>query len=297
MANVFQRVIEAITNGDSSETRSSIRTAPTRSAVISTDVTADTALSLTPVYRAIQVIATPIAKMDIKTYRYAAGTEEQIENPLFVNKPALNDSRRELLFKTVSSLALTGEAFWLKTYNSNGTSINSIRLIPSKNVEVREDAFGQKVFDYHITTTYPKTEIATVTSKEMEHIKLFSVPGTMRGVGPIQTCKDDIAAALDLRKYASTWFQNAGIPTGLLKTNQMLTADQADEITSRWHEKQSNRQIAVVGNGFDYDPIALSPKDALFTEVQSQMVQSIARLFGVPARLLLTGVDLSLIHI
>jgi HK97 family phage portal protein len=133
--------------------------------------------------------------------------------------------------------------------------------------------------------------MATVDKSEMEHLRLFSQPGILRGLGPIQTCKDDIAAALDLRKYASTWFQNAGIPTGLLKTNQMLTADQADEITSRWHDKQSNRQIAVVGNGFDYDPIALSPKDALFTDVQSQMVQSIARLFGIPARLLLTGID------
>jgi HK97 family phage portal protein len=292
MANLFQRVVEAITNGDSSETRSA-RTAPTRPAAsYVTEVTADTAISLTPVYRAIQVIATPIAKMDIKTFRYAGGTEEQIENPLFVNKPSLIDTRRELLFQTVTSLALTGEAFWLKTYNSNGTSINSIRLIPSRAVTVREDLFGQKLYDYYITNTYPiNQDLITATAKEMEHIKLFSIPGILRGVGPIQTCKDDIAGALDLRKYASTWFQNSGVPTGLLKTNQMITADQADEVTARWHEKQANRQLAVVGNGFDYDPIALSPKDALFTEVQSQMVQSIARLFGVPARLLLTGVD------
>ena len=291
MANLFQRVYQAIINNDvTEETRSSIRTAPTR-ASIATEVTADTALSLTPVYRAIQVIATPIAKMELKTYRFAGGIEEQVENPIFVNRPSLLDTRRELLFQTVSSLALTGEAFWHKTFNSNGTSINSIRLIPSKSVQVREDAFGNKLYDYYITTTYPNTEMVTVTAREMEHIKLFSVPGILRGVGPIQMCKEDIAAALDLRKYASTWFQNAGVPTGVLKTNQMITADQADEITSRWHEKQTNRQIAVIGNGVDYDPIALSPKDALFTEVQSQMVQSIARLFGVPARLLLTGVD------
>lgn len=289
MANLFQRVMSAI-NNDAPEDRS-IRTAPARP-LNPVEVTPDTALSLTAVYRAVQIIATPISKMNIKTFRYAGGMEEQIENPLFVNKPSLLESRRDLLFQTVTSLATTGEAFWLKTFNSNGTSINSIRLINSSAVTVREDSFGQKLYDYYITNTYPTNQdMVTVTSKEMEHIKLFSLPGKLRGLGPIQTCRQDIAAALDLRKYASTWFQNAGVPTGLLKTNQMLTADQADEITERWHTKQSERKIAVVGNGFDYDPIALSPKDALFTDVQAQMVQSIARLFGIPARLLLTGID------
>ena len=125
----------------------------------------------------------------------------------------------------------------------------------------------------------------------MEHLKLFSIPGELHGFGPIQLCKDDVAGALDLRKYASNWFASAGVPTGVLSSNSMLTAEQADEITARWHDKQSNRQIAVLGNGFEYDPVALSPKEALFTDVQNQSVQGIARMFGIPARLLLTGID------
>lgn len=284
MANLFQRILGL---EDKKQDRSIV---PPPRTLSGTTVTAETALSLSAVYRAVQIIATPISKMNIKTFRFAGGIEEQIDNSVFINKPSLLDTRRDFLFQTVTSLATKGEAFWLKRLNANGT-VNSVQIIPAESVQVRQDAFGNKLFDYQITTSYPYTDMATVDAKEMEHIRLFSQPGVLRGLGPIQTCKDDIAAALDLRKYASTWFQNAGIPTGLLKTNQMLTSDQADEITSRWHEKQSNRQIAVVGNGFDYDPIALSPKDALFTDVQSQMTQSIARLFGVPARLMLTGVD------
>lgn len=46
-----------------------------------------------------------------------------------------------------------------------------------------------------------------------------------------------------------------------------------------------------MGNGFEYQQIALSPRDALFTDIQNQNVQNIARLMGIPARLLLTGVD------
>lgn len=285
MANIFQRLLGI---EDKPQEQRSILPPPRT--VSGTVVTADTALSLSAVYRAIQIIATPISKMDIHTYRFAGGVENEIDNPLFINKPSLIDTRRDFLFQTVTSLASKGEAFWLKTLNANGT-VNSVKIVPVESVQVRQDSFGNKIFDYTYTTSYPNTEMATVTTKEMEHIKLFSIPGQLRGAGPIQTCKDDIAAALDLRNYAANWFKNGGVPTGVLSTNMQLTAEQADEITSRWHNKQADRQIAVLGNGFNYDPIALSPKDALFTDVQSQMVQQIARMFGVPARLLLTGVD------
>jgi HK97 family phage portal protein len=70
----------------------------------------------------------------------------------------------------------------------------------------------------------------------------------------------------------------------------MINKAEADEVTANWHNKQQNRQVAVLGNGFDYQQIALSPRDALFTEVQDQQVQTIARLFGIPPRLLLTSV-------
>jgi HK97 family phage portal protein len=141
--------------------------------------------------------------------------------------------------------------------------------------------FTRVVYDY-MGTQYTKTEI--------EHLKIFSRAGILRGVSPIESCRKDISAAIDLRDYAGNWFTAGGVPTGVLKTNQMLNAADAEAVTANWHNKQQNKQVAVLGNGFEYQAIALSPKDALFTEVQDQQVQAIARLFGIPARLLLTSV-------
>jgi HK97 family phage portal protein len=124
----------------------------------------------------------------------------------------------------------------------------------------------------------------------MEHLKIFSRVGFLRGLSPIETCNRDIASALDLRDYAANWFSAAGVPTGILTTNQMLNPADAEAVTATWHNKQQNRQVAVLGNGFDYKAISLSPRDALFTEIQEQAVRQIARLYGVPSRLLLTSV-------
>lgn len=294
MANIFQRLLGIAETQTEDRAVTSIRTAPLRLPDSATATVVDTrsALSLSSVFRAIQILATPISKMDVKTVRYVSstGVEQPIPNPLLVNSPSLLDTRRDFLYQTVVSLATTGEAFWLKKLTSSG-AVSSLELIPTKNVRIEVDKeTGAKYFSYS-HGYWPHHVVDVVPVTEMEHLKLFSIPGELHGFGPIQLCREDVAGALDLRNYASNWFASAGVPTGVLTSNSMLTADQADEITARWHDKQSNRQIAVLGNGFEYDPVALSPKEALFTDVQNQSVQMVARMFGVPARLLLTGVD------
>lgn len=276
MANIFQRLF-----GVDQKRGMNPPPIPSRADTV---VTVDTALSLTAVYRSVQILGNPVSKMEIETYRFAGGVEERISNPLLINNPNINGTRREFLFETVASLALNGECFWFKQYDSRN-QVSNIIVLPAHTVGVRyenETITSPKVFDY---------DGKTYTTREIEHLKLFSRAGVLRGISPIDMCRPDIAAAMDLRDYAANWFKDGGVPTGVLTTNAMLSPEQADETTRRWHEKQAKRQIAVLGNGFAYDPVALSPKDALFTDVQSQSVQAIARLFGIPARLLLTGVD------
>jgi HK97 family phage portal protein len=276
MATLWQRL-----TGQVEETRAVQPTVPSRAA---TYATPEAALSLTAVYRAVQIIATPISKMSLRTFRYATGMEMQIENPIIVNKPSLLESRRDFLFQTVVALGLEGNAFWLKSFSSSG-GVNNLTLLPGNAVSIQyvnTNDISQGVEYFYEGRRY--------SADQMEHLKLFSRVGFLRGLSPIETCNRDIASALDLRDYAANWFSAAGVPTGILTTNQMLNPADAESITATWHNKQQNRQVAVLGNGFDYKAIALTPRDALFTDTQEQAVRQIARLYGVPSRLLLTSV-------
>lgn len=278
MASLFDRILGR------TEKRAVQPTIPSRSAAI---VTPDTALSLTAVYRAVQIIATPISKMTINTYRFATGIELKVDNPVLVNNPSIDQNRRDFLFQTVASLALDGNAYWFKNYGSNG-QVNNLTILPAGSVMPSYPKFKDGTTDYSkVIYNYLGKEY---TKREIEHLRIFSKAGELKGISPIDSCRKDISAAIDLRDYAGNWFTSAGVPTGVLKTNAMLNKADADEVTANWHNKQQNRQVAVLGNGFEYQQIALSPRDALFTEVQDQQVQAVARLFGVPARLLLTSV-------
>jgi len=276
MATLWQRL-----TGQVEETRAVQPTIPSRAA---TYATPELALSLTAVYRAVQIIATPISKMNLRTFRYATGMEMQIENPIIVNKPSLLESRRDFLFQTVVALGLEGNAFWLKSFSTSG-GVNNLTLLPGNAVSIQyvnSNDISQGVEYFYEGRRY--------SMDQMEHLKIFSRVGFLRGLSPIETCNRDIASALDLRDYAANWFSAAGVPTGILTTNQMLNPADAESITATWHNKQQNRQVAVLGNGFDYKAISLTPRDALFTDTQEQAVRQIARLYGVPSRLLLTSV-------
>jgi HK97 family phage portal protein len=278
MASIFDRLLRR------PERRAAQPTIPTRHPAV---VNPTTALSLTAVYRAVQIIGTPISKMTINTYRFATGIELKVENPVLVNNPSIQQNRRDFLFQTVASLALEGNAYWLKNFGSNG-QVNNLTILPASAVQPSWPKFRDGTTDYStVVYDYLGTRY---TEREMEHLRIFSQAGQILGVSPIASCYKDISAAIDLRDYAGNWFTAAGVPTGILKTNAMLNKEDAEVVTANWHNKQQNRQVAVLGNGFEYQQIALSPKDALFTEVQDQQVQAVARLFGVPARLLLTSV-------
>jgi HK97 family phage portal protein len=277
MANIFDRLL-----GRERETRSATPIWPTRSDY---SVGVNEALTLTAVYRSIQIIATPISKMPMQTFKYATGLEVPVENPILVNKPNYLESKRDFIFQTVVSMALDGNAFWLKSYGSNG-QVNNLTLIPANAVTIRL-VNGVKHYDYQLNQD---TQVQTTTT-DIQHLKLFSRVGYLRGLGPIDSCNKDISAALELRNFAANWFGQAGIPTGILKTDKPIGAEDANEITERWHAKQSERKVAVLGQGFEWQTVQLNPRDAMFTDVQVQQVQAIARLFGIPARLLLTGVD------
>lgn len=273
MANLFERTLSRF----GFEKRSVEVVVPARSA---TAATARTALSLTAIQRAIDIIATPISKMTLETYRYGGGIEQRVENPLFVNSPSLGTTRRELFFSTVVDLALDGNAYWLKQFDSVGR-VNSVQILPAAAVLVEQDTNGV------VTYTYNRK---TYSANEVEHLKKFAIAGELKGFSPIQLCKADVLAALELRDYAAAWLTASGTPSGLLKTQRDYTAAEADALRAKWHETHNKRQVAVMAQ-IEYEAITPSPKDVMFTEVQALTTQNLARMFGIPARLLLTGVD------
>ena len=91
-----------------------------------------------------------------------------------------------------------------------------------------------------------------------------------------------IQLAQRMGTYATETF-DSGIPSGVLSADIPLTQKQSDAARAEWQNKQHTRQIAVLGNGTKYQPIAISPVDSELVAMGRLSNESIAHAFELPA--------------
>lgn len=250
---------------------------PNRSTVSSVNTTE--ALSLAMVYRAINIHVIASKQMPIHVYR----GDIEVPSPSFVAQPDVNNNRSAFIEQAIVSLATNGNCFWEIQRDTAGRVMNLTVLNPN-DVAIEANTAG-KVTKY----LYQDRELKPNTVK---HLSLLRVPGQTRGLSPIAAAQKELRGAIDVRDYSASWFSKGGVPNGILKSDQVLSPDQAIAAKNAWNETAGAAQgVAVLGNGITYNPITLSPNDAQFIETQNFTVTQIARLFGVPASLMLAGVD------
>jgi HK97 family phage portal protein len=261
------------------EERSSGIVPPPRSAT--SGVTTNDALSLASVYRSVSIIATAMKQLGIHVYRDDA---EVTPTPLVIRQPDIKMTREVWMEQTINSMALSGNAYWLIGRNGRGETVN-LEVLNPFDMMIQTDDYGNALYYMYRGTV--KYELSQV-----QHLAMMRVPGNVYGLGPIQAAQKELLNARDTRDYASVWFTDSGIPNGVLKSDQMLSPDQAAAAKDAWNLTAGAKSgVAVLGNGLNYQPMYLNPRDSMFIESQAWNVQQVARLFGIPANMLMASVD------
>lgn len=261
---------------------STVHNIPSRNAVAKRPVSSGEALGVSMVYRATQIHAIAAKQLSIQALRERDGKPLPI-TPTLVRRPDMGLSRSAFIEQAIVSLASQGNAYWLKQMDDSGAVQNLTTLNPL-DVEPQANSRGECVgYAY---------QGGTLAANQIKHLRLLRVPGSLKGLGPIQAAQVELRGALDLRDYSQNWFQESGIPNGVLKSDQHLTADVAEQAKITWNASQGAKKgVAVLGAGLSYQPIFLSPRDAQFLDSQKFTVTQMARLFGVPASLMLASVE------
>mgnify|MGYP000058225607 CR=1 FL=1 len=251
---------------------------PSRTDSSSPSVQMAEALSLAMVYRAINILASA-KQMSLHVYK----DEEKMPSPAFIRQPDVSISRSAFIEQTIVALATNGNAYWRITRDAQGRVQNLKCLNPLDMIIVTDTEGNIQGFNYGDKRYRPD---------EIQHLMLMRVPGSVYGLGAIQAAQRELRGALDTRDYSSKWFSNSGVPNGVLKSDQILSPDQAQAAKEAWNASAGAKNgVAILGNGLNYTPVYLSPADAQFLEVQNFNVTQVARLFGVPSSLMLAPVE------
>jgi len=246
-----------------------------------TEISSGEALGMVAVYRAAQIISTSVMQLSFDAFR----ADEQLDpKPLLLRRPDADSTLSGFLEQTALSLVLNGNAFW-RIYRDNQGRTTGLRVINPLDVHIDRDAEGNVTGYQYRGKTYTKTDI--------RHLSHLRVPGDPRGRGPIQAAQAELRGALDAQLYASNWYQDAGVPTGLL-TNKgtPLPTQQLEEAKDRWIKSQGGQRGPALLNGdWSWTPVYMSPEDAQWISVRQFDTTAIARLFGIPASLMLAAVE------
>lgn len=248
-------------------------------------ISPDRAMSLAAVYRAVFILAGAVSQLPLGVWRNGEELPELDQTfPGIVKRPNLDLSRSAFLEQTTTSLAVSGNAYWLlegKTSKA-GRASNLVVLNPHA-VTITYDN-GQKFFQVG-DKKFPDWKV--------KHLMLARIPGFDVGLGPIQTAQNELRGSLDLRNYSDNWFKDGGVPSGILKNSQQMSPKEAANAKDAFDTNQSTkgRGVVVLAGDWSYQPVYLSPADAQFLESRQFDVTQVARLFGIPATYMLAGVE------
>ena len=260
-------------------------------------VSTDSALSLSTVYRSVQIDATSICQLSVNVEQRGVIMSS---TPALIAQPDQSESRSAFLEYVAMSLKLDGNAFWKLTRadltsRTPGAVVNIEPVNPTE-VHVARDPQTDAI-------TYSYRGVG-YTKRDMMHLKYLRVPGMDRGLGPIQAAQTELRGAISARDYGSMWLDQSSTPDGVLSTDQVLQPGQGDQFKNVWYGRNpdgtakdaaaqfaATERLRVLGQGLSYTPLMLKPADVQFLETQQFTTTQIARLMGTPASLLLAAVE------
>jgi HK97 family phage portal protein len=250
-------------------------------------VTETTALHMPAVWRAVSVIANVSAALPLHTYKL--GTKDRVTVKL-LDDPHPELTKFELWRLLYVHRLLWGNAYAQKIRNNAGAIV---QLWPVRPDRVRVDREkpsegnpGGKVF-------WVRDDQGVVhrrTSREILHLPALGYDG-LTGCSPIRAAAEGIGLGLAAERSAAKLYGSGNMISGVLQTEQRLTAEQAAQLKAAWNAKLSGSQaahdIAVLDSGASFHPVTMPYKDSQFLESRQFQITEIARMFGVPLYLLM----------
>lgn len=243
------------------------------------------AMNLSAVYRATELISNSIASLPIKILvDDDSGKNEAEKHPLnyvFSERNANNLISKFTLIKLlVQSVILRGNGFALIERSKDGTPTN-LRFLEANDVIINYSKERNELF-YDVPLVKKR-----VSPMDMIHLVMFTYDG-IKGLSVLQNAARSLQIAQSSENAANNYFSNGGKLDGILKVDGPVSKQQREDIRNAWNETYTanGSGIAILQGNMNYQAVQLSAKESQMLESRQFSVQDIARFFGVSPVLL-----------
>jgi len=240
---------------------------------------------------AVNILIRNIARADYVIQREGNEvTNGQIHDLFRKPNPAL--SRFDLWKETSAWWFLEGECFWWYGSDYSGGIPKEIFILDPR--KMRHECELSGGFDYsyrHIPRRWfyhSGTELIPILSDEIIHFRDFNPYNPVRGLNPLVSLSLELEQDYYANKANSALLKHNAIPQGILKTDQSLRPEEADQLERRWESKygavKAGRKIAVLGKGTNFEPLSFTPEVIKLFELKRWNLYTILAKYGIPPR-------------
>ena len=211
------------------------------------------------------------------------------------HRPNKQLSRYDLWKETAAWWYLEGEAFWWFGENYSGGLPKELHILNPRNLQLEGE--GLDVCEQSSLGSSDKKrrwfyndglERIPIFSDEIIHFKNWNPWNPHRGVNPLVSLVVELEQDYFANRGNSTLLKNNAIPQGLLKTEQTLRPEEADQLERRWESKygqvKAGRKVAVLGKGTSFEALSFNPDVAKLYELKRWNLSTIIAKFGIPPR-------------
>jgi HK97 family phage portal protein len=235
-------------------------------------VDTETTLSVPAIWRAVTMVSDSISTLPLHAYRNGQRLEP---TPRILERPNPLETRVETIGAMVAALILHGNyVAILGEPGPTGFPESIYPVSPERVTIFKRD--GRKTF---------RIDERDFDAAEIFHIKGFSMPGDIAGMGIIAAQRQGIAAAVAVMEYAARYFDGGAMPSYVIKSeNPDLTQPEAELLKLAWmeHYGGKSRRPAVLNASTSVEPLTANANDSQLVEARNQAVADSANIVGIP---------------
>jgi len=193
--------------------------------------------------------------------------------------------------RLVTFLMVSGNAYAIKERGRND-QVTAIYLLRPDRIGIIPGDYGARGYAYTLGGVEYSIDV-----RDMCHMALPNPSGDLYGLSPLQVLSRTVNLDSNMTDFAKVYFQNAGVPSGLLKVKRRLTSqEEASTIRARWRSQfggvNNFHRIAILDDDAEYQPMSNSPKDMALEGLHNLTESRICAVFGVPPILIGANVGL-----
>ncbi len=247
-------------------------------------VTPETATGVAAVHACVQLISESLASLPLTPYRRTEDNSRVPDtmHPLYrVLHVQANRVQTAFEFREqfVASCLLTGNGYARKVIDGTGAIVELIPIHPG---HVNPIKLINGRVRYEVSTD---SGTERYTQDEILHLRYRSRDG-FTGLSPISIARETIGVALAQQQHEGGFFKNGATLSGVLQHPGHIAIEGHLNLVESFRKKfqgaGNSYNVAILEEGMEFKPIAMSQQDAQFVESRKLTLEDIARIYRIP---------------